>query len=252
MMKKRLLSLLLVCILVAGLIPALPAHAATQSPNTPYAMIEYGYSGTVTCGTVRYISQVTSDSYFYSSYWPSSNFGYYAGASSECGTASMSMALSYIGVNKTPKDILVANNGATVFSYGWGGSTYKSVGASSLTTAMNNYINGGGKYSPPVIHIPGYSAAGHYVVVVGQISAGKYQILDPWQRACTTMTVSGSSATYTTYTTFYDTIDQIHQWYKADASVNNDVTVTFNANGGSCSTHSYTPLYHSIPYLTLI
>lgn len=237
-MKKRLLSLLLVCILVAGLIPALPAHASTQSPNAPYAMIEYGYSGTVTCGTVRYVSQVTSDSYFYSSYWPSSNFGYYVGASVECGTASMSMALSYIGVNKTPNDILVANNGATVFSYGWGGSTYKSVGASSLTTAMNNYINGGGKYSPPVIHIPGYSAAGHYVVVVGQISAGKYQILDPWQRACTTMTVSGSSATYTTYTTFYDTIDQIHQWYKADASINNDVTVTFNANGGSCSTPS--------------
>ena len=236
-MKKRLLSLLLVCVLVAGLIPALPAQAATQSPNSPYAMIEYGYSSTVTCGTVRYISQVSYDSYFYSSYWPSSNFGYYVGASVECGTASMSMALSYIGVNKTPNDILVANNGATVFSYGWGGSTYKSVGASSLTTAMSNYINGGGKYSPPVIHIPGYSAAGHYVVVVGQISSGKYQILDPWQRALTTMTVSGSSATYSTYgSTTYDTIDQIHQWYKADASINNDVTVTFNANGGSCAT----------------
>lgn len=238
MMKKRLLSLLLVCVLLAGLIPALPVQAATQSPNSPYAMIEYGYSSTVTCGTVRYISQVSSDSYFYSSYWPSSNFGYYVGAQVECGTASMSMALSYIGVNKTPKAILEANNGATVFNYGWGGSTYKSVGASSLSTAVSNYINGGGKYSPPVIHIPGYSAAGHYVVVVGQISSGKYQILDPWQRALTTMTVSGSSATYTTYTTFYDTIDQIHQWYKADASINNDVTVTFNANGGSCSTTS--------------
>ena len=101
-MKQRLLSLLLVCVLVAGLIPALPSHAATQSPNSPYAMIEYGYSSSVTCGTVRYISQVASDSYFYSSYWPSSNFGYYVGASVECGTASMSMALSYIGVNKPP------------------------------------------------------------------------------------------------------------------------------------------------------
>ena len=238
-MKKRLISLLLVCLTVAGLFPALPAQAATQSPNSPYAMIEYGYSSTVTCGTVRYVSQVSYDSYFYSSYWPSGNFGYYVGAQVECGTASMSMALSYIGVNKTPKEILEANNGATVFSYGWGGSTYKSVGASSLTTAMSNYINGGGKYSPPVIHIPGYSAAGHYVVVVGQISSGKYQILDPWQRALTTMTVSGSSATYSTYgSTTYDTIDQIHQWYKADASINNDVTVTFNANGGSCSTSS--------------
>lgn len=238
-MKKRLLSLLLVCLLVMGVLPALPANAATQSSYSPYAMIEYGYSSTVTCGTVRYISQVSSDSYFYSSYWPSGNFGYYVGAQVECGTASMSMALSYIGVNATPKTILETNNGATVFNYGWGGSTYKSVGASSLATAVSNYINGGGKYSPPVIHLPGYSTAGHYVAVVGQISSGKYQILDPWQRSVTTMTVSGSSATYSQYGyTTYDTIDQIHQWYKADASIDNDVTVTFNANGGSCSTSS--------------
>ena len=214
-MKKRLLSLLLVCVLVAGLIPAQPAGAATQSSYSPYALIEYGYSSAVTCGTVRYVSQVSSDSYFYSSYWPSGNFGYYVGAQVECGTASMSMALSYIGVNATPKTILEANNGATVFSYGWGGSTYKSVGASSLSTAVSNYINGGGKYSPPVIHLPGYSTAGHYVVVVGRISSGKYQILDPWQRSVTSMTVSGASATYSQYGyTTYDTIDQIHQWYK--------------------------------------
>ena len=239
-MKKRLLSLVMVCVLVAALLPAgiLTAHAATQSPNSPYAMIEYGYSSTVTCGTVRYVSQVSYDSYFYSAYWPGSTFGYYTGPSVECGTASISMALSYIGVNKTANDILSANNGATMFAYGWGGSTYKSYAANALTTAMSNYINGGGKYSPPVIHIPGYSAAGHYVVVVGQISSNKYQILDPWQRACTSMTVNGSSATYTTYTTFYDTIDQIHQWYNPNASINNDVTVTFNANGGSCSTAS--------------
>ena len=236
-MRKRLFSLLLVCVLVAGLLPVLPAQAASQSSYSPYAMIEYGYSSAVICGTVRYMSQVSSDSYFYSSYWPSSTFGYYTGPSVECGTASMSMALSYIGVNATPKTILEANNGATVFSYGWGGSTYKSVSASSLTTAVSNYINGNGKYSPPVIHIPGYSSAGHYVVVVGQISSGKYQILDPWQRTVTTMTVSGTSATYSKYgSTTYDTIDQIHQWYKADASIDNDVTVTFNANGGSCST----------------
>ncbi len=238
-MKQRLLSLVLACVLLAGLIPVPCVRAATQSSYSPYAMIEYGYTGTVTCGTVRYISQVSYDSCFYSSYWPSGNFGYYVGAQVECGTASMSMALSYIGVNKTPKDILEANNGATVFSYGWGGSTYKSVGASSLTTAMSNYINGNGKYSPPVIHIPGYSTAGHYVVVVGQISSGKYQILDPWQRTVTTMTVSGSSATYSKYgSTVYDNIDQIHQWYKADASIHNEVTVTFDANGGSCATAS--------------
>ena len=96
------------------------------------------------------------------------------------------LAAFLIGINKTANDILVANNGATSFTTGWGGSTYISYSASSLQTATDKYINGNGKYSPPVIHIPGYSSAGHYVVVVGQISSGKYQILDPWQRTVTT------------------------------------------------------------------
>ena len=219
-MKKRLFCLLLVCVMVFGMMPMVQVGAVTTSSYSPYAKIDYAYSSSVTCGTVRYISQVSSDSYFYSSYWPSSTFGYYTGPSVECGTASISMALSYIGVNKTPNDILSANNGATSFSTGWGGSTYYSYSASNLSGAMDAYINGNGKYSPPVIHIPGYSAAGHYVVVVGKISSGVYQILDPWQRALTRMTVSGSSATYTVYgSTIYDTIDQIHQWYNGSASL---------------------------------
>lgn len=214
----------------------LEALAATQSSYTPYPYIEYGYSASVTCGTIRYVSQVASDTYFYAKYWPSSTFGNYIGAQVECGTASMSMALSYIGVNKTPNDILTPYNGSTMF-INWGDGQHLSIGASSIATAFDNYANGKGKYSPPVIHIPGYSSAGHYVVVVGKISTNKYQILDPWQRALTVATISGSSATYAPYgTTIYDTIDQIHQWYNPNASM--DVTVTFNANGGSCSTSS--------------
>ena len=218
-MTKRILSMLLACLLLctcfAGL--TLDGFAASQGIYAPYAMIEYGYTSSVKCGTIRYVSQVSSDSYFYSSYWPSGTFGYYTGPSVECGTASISMSLSYIGINKTANDILSANNGATVFGTGWGGSTYKSYSASALATATDAYINGNGKYSPPVIHIPGYSTAGHYVVVIGR-SGSTYQILDPWQRAVTSMTVNGSSATYSKYGyTTYDTIDQIHQWYNANA-----------------------------------
>ena len=238
-MKKPLISLLLCCALVLSLVPATvgQTHAATQSSYAPYAMIEYGYSSTVEVGTIRYVSQVSSGSHFYSAYWPSSTFGHYTGPSVECGTASISMALSYIGVNKTANDILSANNGGTVFSAGWGGSTYLSISASNLSGAVDNYINGGGKYSPPVIHIPGYSNLGHYVVVAGRNSSGTYQILDPWELTVTTMTVSGSSATYSKYGyTTYDTIDQIHQWYNPNASM--DVTATFNGNGGTASTSS--------------
>ena len=107
-MKKRLIGLLLACAMLLTMVPLFPqvVHAATQSAYSPYANIEYGYTTAVTCGTVRYISQVSSDSYFYSAYWPSSTFGNYTGPSVECGTASISMALSYIGIDKTLADML--------------------------------------------------------------------------------------------------------------------------------------------------
>ena len=95
-MKKRLLSLLLAFLMLCALVPV-SALAVTQSNYPPYAKVEYGYSAGVSVGTIRYISQVSSDSYFYSAYWPGYNFGYYVGPQVECGTASMSMALSYVG-----------------------------------------------------------------------------------------------------------------------------------------------------------
>ena len=231
MMKKRLLSLLLACLMLFPLIPV-STRAATQGAYSPYPMVEYGYSPTVTVGTIRYISQVSSDGYFYSAYWPASNFGYYVGPQVECGTASMSMALSYVGENRTPDDILTPNNGGTRFTT-WGNASYLSVSASNLSSAVDRYINGNGKYSPPVIHIPGYSSAGHYVVVAGRISSNQYWILDPWQRACTSMTVNGTSAVYTVYgSTIYDTIDQIHQWYNASASL--DYTASCESYASYC------------------
>lgn len=109
-MKKRILSFLLAVFLIVGMMP-LEVDAASTLTSSPYAKVEYSYSAGVTTGTIRYIQQMPSGSYFYSAYWPSSTFGGYAGSSSECGTASMSMALSYIGINKTPKEILENNNG---------------------------------------------------------------------------------------------------------------------------------------------
>lgn len=129
------------------------------------------------------------------------------------------MALSYIGINYTPKEHMEDYNGYTQFA-GLKGSTHKSLSASGITSAMENYINGNGKYSPPVIHIPGYSSAGHYVVVVGKISGNTYQILDPWDCAVTSMTINGTSATYNKGgSTVYDKIDQLHQWYNPNAKL---------------------------------
>ncbi|MBQ2384561.1 MAG: hypothetical protein II290_11030 [Oscillospiraceae bacterium] len=158
-MMKRTVSLLLALAMILGCVPGFQSvSAATQSAYAPYANIEYGYSDTVKCGTVRYVSQVSSDSYFYPSYWPTGNFGY-------------------------------------------------------------------------------------YVVVVGQISSGVYQILDPWQRALTKMTVSGSSATYSTYgSTIYDTIDQVHQWYDASATVDYISTCTDYASYCKVQSTQSTPI----------
>ena len=111
-MKKRIISLVAVLVLLWTMMPV-STYAATASGYAPYAEIETGYSPDAQCGTIRYISQITGSGYFNSNYWGE----WERQASSECGTACISIALSYIGVNRTPKDILDAGNGLTYF--GW-------------------------------------------------------------------------------------------------------------------------------------
>lgn len=141
---------------------------------TPYASVEYTYSDSVTCGTVRYIGQNTSSTQYNASYWGTHS------ASSECLTANISMALSYVGANVTPKAILDYST-STTWKRNWGGIT--SYAETTLDVAMSNYINGTGKYSPPIIHLTGENCGytrGHYVLVVGKISDTQYQVLDPY------------------------------------------------------------------------
>lgn len=187
----------------------------TAVGSTPYAKVVTSYTTSTTVGTIRYISQISSSDYFNWSYWPSSSFGYYSGPGTECGTASISMALSYVGVNKTPKNILEAYNGQTMFGVTWGNATYVSA---SLSTAISNYANGNGKYTPPVVHLPTYTTQGHYVVIAGQISSTQYAILDPASDTIGTMTISGTTWSYGGKT---GTIDQVHQWHNPAAQIDN-------------------------------
>ena len=155
-MKKKIISLLLALAMLISLMPvvATTVDAATSLNYEPYAKIEYGYTADVAIGTIRYIQQMPNGSYFYSAYWPSSTFGGYVGSSTECGTSSISMALSYVGVNETPKHLLESTNGYTAQMWkNYGNVTCSSIGtsASSISSAMDNYINGNGKYSPLVI-----------------------------------------------------------------------------------------------------
>lgn len=205
MTAKRLISALIATVLTASLCTGALAADAIQNPPCP--LIEYQYTQTAAVGTVRYISQDNSSPLFYADYW-----GRWASRSKrECLTASMSMALSYIGVDATPATILDYGGGNTKNNYSWGGSKYLAL---SFADAIANYVGGDGRYSPPIIHLNSYASSGHYVVVVGQVSDTVYQVADPYNDALWNVTVNGSTATYNYYgATKTDTLGTCMQYY---------------------------------------
>lgn len=196
-----------------------------EAYSSPYLEIDYTYSEDVQNGKVRYMSQIKQSKYFNAKYWGKwdgntdikcGSGTWYGGPIQECGTCSISMTLSYIGIDKTPEDILNFGSGITISNTSWGGATYKS---STFATAFDNFINGNGKYSPPVIHLDNYTSAGHYVVVIGSSSENVYEILDPAQDKVWEMTIKGSNATYTLPNgkTKSDTVTHAYQYYKEDS-----------------------------------
>ena len=227
-MKKKLLCLMLVRILFMSL---LPQPAAAQIDYAPNPAINYSYSTTVTPGTVRYICQLTASHLFYEDYWPAWRNDHFKSPDSECSTACISMALSCTGINVTPKEILEKHDGVTYFRDSWGGAeafgytdqSSPAIQGSHITEAAERYRNGGWTYSPPIIHLPGYSTRGHYVVIIGQVSPGVYMVLDPGNsaRSTWTITIDGLSASYNhpkTGAAISDHIDGLFQYRNPGAS----------------------------------
>lgn len=203
------------------------ANAATTINYAPYPKVEYNYSSTVKVGTIRYTAQNRDSSYFNWNYWPTSSFGGYTGGpESECGTACISMALSYVGVSRTPKELLNDTNGWTGQMWGQqGNATSRSISKSTtaVSNAMNDYINGNGKYSPLLVYIKPWSStsAEHWILLIGKISGDKYLALNPWHtsgNATLEIQINGTTATYWGST---NKIDSIAQWYNPNASINN-------------------------------
>lgn len=201
-MKKRIVSLALTLCLLAGLLPCLTlgAAAASRVDAAPYASVEYAKNSGVKAGTVRYISQVPSyTDQFCADYW-----GSYVGyANHECFTACISMALSYLGIDATPGALgdywrsrghYGAPFATTPEDVAFSGATYSKT---SLAEAIARYVGGEGNYSPPIIHLDSYSANGHYVMIVGQVSATEYRVLDPAYQTIYAMTLTnGSTVNY--------------------------------------------------------
>lgn len=169
-MKKIICSVLTVLMFVS-VVPFV-VSGANVTAYPPYPEIEYSYTPDVKAGTIRYISQIASSSKFNSNYWGS----WVGSADGECGTASISMALSYVGINKTPQAVLDAHSGETYFT-GWGVTTE----TPDISTGVENFANGNGKYSPLIVHFTeGYDPVyGHWVLFIGKVSENSYLVLGP-------------------------------------------------------------------------
>ena len=187
----------------------------------PATEIEFGYSRKVKRGTIRYISQLSDEEGFFKNYWPKEMFGTYTGPQTECGTACGSMALSFLGVNLTPKDMLEAYGGRTrwdawdVVFCGW------MVGEEpvlQIPDLISKYMNPDKKFSPVVIHFPkgSWSERGHYILLIGKKSDTEYIALDPASSKNTALIeleIHGLLASACNIKDGVFPIDRIHQWY---------------------------------------
>lgn len=104
-----------------------------------------------------------------------------------CLTACISMALSYLGIDMSPADLLNAHNGERYWTGFYSGekdvpgsinyTTDHGSAKNTLDTMMENLKNGG--YSPIVLHY--HSDLGeHTLLVTGQNADGSYSVIDPW------------------------------------------------------------------------
>ena len=155
----------------------------TTSSYDPYASVLYSYSDEVDAGIIRYVSQNPGGKHYQDSYWGSK-----AGDSQYlCKSANVSMMLSYLGIDLLPKDIMAKHSDKNCMDYDWNEAKQESgskEGGLTFAKAMDNYLNGGGLYSPPMIRLENdcFSTGQHYVIVISKMSSNSYEVLDTFNR----------------------------------------------------------------------
>lgn len=177
-MRKKQTAAGIICIisfLVNGILPSLAKDIK----------VNYSQEEDTVPGEVRYVSQIGGNEFYYEDYW-----GEYAPYSSgECGTACISMALSYLGIDKTPKElgdywILKGYTEGVPFSTVFGDVPEATGGHSyDFFTAYERYENEEG-FSPVIIYFtkelnPYQSGNRHFVLVTDFLGDGKYSAVDP-------------------------------------------------------------------------
>lgn len=131
---------------------------------------------------MRYVCQQAEDDTFYEEYW--GEWATWAGQ--ECGTACISMALSYLGIDAEPKDLAEW----WISRMGFFGAVFRDVPEAQAQEqvpffqAWDNYVGGQGLYSPVVLRLPPelnpyQTGNSHYVLVLGQYEDGAWAAADP-------------------------------------------------------------------------
>jgi hypothetical protein len=151
-------------------------------------------------GQIRYITQQKKNPYYQSEHWGT----YYA--LNYCWAACISMSLSYLGIDQLPKDILSKSNSESKSPTLNRGAVYRD--DVSLEEAVDDYVNGNGAYSPPVITWTSdcYSTGQHILMIIGKKSKNVYEVIDPLENSASKnfireITVNGTTAKSTKLST---------------------------------------------------
>ena len=157
-------------------------------------------------GQIRYITQKSTNPY----YNKSGHWGSYT-AIKYCWAACISMSLSYLGVDQLPKDILKESTNEDKSPRIIQGATYRD--KVSLAEAVEDYVNGNGAYSPPIISWTGecYGTKKHVLMVIGRKADNVYEVTDPLESKADKnfireITVNGKTAKSTKLSTGSKTV----------------------------------------------
>ena len=231
-MKKHI-ALLLTLVMVLALVP-IQAEAATKL--TQHVKVETAKTSKTPAGTIRYINQMPGGTYFYDSYWGDNK----SVASIQCNLASISMALSYTGIDKLPARMTPFSSPSSIVS----GTSASEKDPKSVSAGVDRMQSGNGKYSPVVIWMESYHTRygtyEHWVVVADRISDDTYYIVDPGygigQGAYYKAKISGKTLTAWGRNS---QISGVYQFYNPSTCINPVLTMKYNANGGKISSSTY-------------
>ena len=171
----------------------LVSHSATITLYAQWKrreLVIYKYKEGVSKGSIRYVYQLPKVPQLFAEYNGSLAWGKWSSvAGVECGYATQSMALSYIGKDVSPEYLVdgertnkwTGTGYTAAFLYGISGITAdyspNYTGIDRFLTRFEN-DNYEGKYSPVIVHYSGSNRQEHTILIIRKISDSQYEMID--------------------------------------------------------------------------